>query len=108
MRRRTFRQLRARREAEFHHHVYVVLLDAGAAKNRKVLAENPRRDPKKPCLYVGMTGLLPEERFWNHKHGEKAARVVQRHGVRLLPELFEHLNPMPFEAAVQMEKELAA
>jgi hypothetical protein len=24
-----------------------------------------------------------------------------------LPELFEHLNPMPFEAAAQMEKELA-
>ena len=24
-----------------------------------------------------------------------------------MPELFEHLNPMPFEAAVQMELELA-
>ena len=28
-------------------------------------------------------------------------------GVRLMPELYEHLNPMPFEAAVQMETELA-
>jgi hypothetical protein len=25
----------------------------------------------------------------------------------LLPELFEHLNPMPYEAAAQMEKDLA-
>jgi hypothetical protein len=25
----------------------------------------------------------------------------------LLPELYEYLNPMPFEAAVQMEKDLA-
>jgi hypothetical protein len=24
-----------------------------------------------------------------------------------MPELYEHLNPMPFEAAVQMEAELA-
>ena len=26
---------------------------------------------------------------------------------RLLPELYAHLNPMPYEAAVQMEKDLA-
>jgi hypothetical protein len=25
----------------------------------------------------------------------------------LLPELYEHLNPMPFEAAAQMEMDLA-
>jgi hypothetical protein len=25
-----------------------------------------------------------------------------------MPELFDHVNPMPFEAAVQMEKDLAA
>jgi hypothetical protein len=54
-----------------------------------------------------MTGLTPEERFANHKAGLKAASVVNRYGLRLLPELFEHLNPMPFEAAVQMEKDLA-
>jgi hypothetical protein len=28
-------------------------------------------------------------------------------GVRLLPELYTHLNPMPFAAAAQMEKDLA-
>ncbi len=28
--------------------------------------------------------------------------------VRLLPQLYAHLNPMPFEAAVQMEMDLAA
>ena len=27
-------------------------------------------------------------------------------GLRLLPELYAHLNPMPFEAAVQMERDL--
>lgn len=107
MRRRTFRQLRMKTEPEFHHHVYVVLLDDAAAQDRKVLSANPRRDPNRPCVYVGMSGLQPEERFWNHKNGEKAARVVEKFGVRLLPELFAHLNPMPYEAAAQMEKELA-
>jgi len=90
-----------------HHHVYVVLLDPAAARWRTVRAANPNRDPSKPCVYVGMTGLAPEERFENHKAGIKAARVVTRHGVRLMPELFAHLNPMPFEAAVQMEQDLA-
>jgi hypothetical protein len=107
MRRRTFRQLRAAGEAGHHHSVYVVLLDPAVARLRKVRAENPGRNPDLPCVYVGMTGLTPEERFANHKAGVKAAAVVRRHGVRLLPELYEHLNPMPHEAAVQMEMDLA-
>lgn len=107
MRRRTFRQLRAATEASFHHHVYVVLLDAKAAKDRKILKANPQRDKSKPCVYVGMTGLSPEERFQNHRSGIKAANAVKRFGVRLLPELYECFNPMPFEAAAEMERELA-
>ena len=54
-----------------------------------------------------MTGLPVDHRFENHKNGYKASRYVRRYGVRLLPELFAHLNPMPFEAAVEMEKDLA-
>ncbi|MDP9099666.1 MAG: hypothetical protein M3N48_11845 [Verrucomicrobiota bacterium] len=92
---------------EFHHHVYVILLDSKAAKHSSILRMNPKRDPKKSCVYVGMSGLPPEHRFENHKHGYKAAWVVEKYGVRLLPELFEHLNPMPYEAALQMELELA-
>src|ERR1043166_540848 len=92
---------------EFHHNVYVILLDAKAARHRSVLRTNPKRDPAKPCVYVGMSGLPPEHRFENHKHGYKAAWVVEKYGVRLLPELYEHLNPMPYEAALQMEMELA-
>ena len=106
MKRRTFRQLRSKLQSD-HHNVYVVLLDPAAGKLRKVRAENPGRDPKKPCVYVGMTGLTPEERFANHKAGVNDAPLVKRYGVRLLPELFAHLNPMPFEAAAQMEKDLA-
>ncbi len=111
MRRRTFRRLRPKAEAhgktEYHHHVYVVLLEPAAGLVPKLRRENPGRKAGLPCVYVGMTGLQPEERFWNHKNGEKAATIVRRYGVRLLPELFQHLNPMPFEAAAQMEKDLA-
>ena len=77
-----------------HHSVYVVYL------------RDPRGDGK-AGYYVGMTGLDPRDRFKNHKSGIKAASVVKKYGVRLVPKLYEHLNPMPFEAAVQMESELA-
>jgi hypothetical protein len=107
MKRRTLKQLRAKLHPVLHHNVYVVLLKPAAGKMRKVRSANPNRDPKKPCVYVGMTGLSPEERFANHKRGIKAASVVKRYGIRLLPELYAHLNPMPFEAAVQMEMDVA-
>jgi len=107
MKRRTFPKPRADYHPTHHHHVYVVLLDPAASKLRSMRAENPRRDPTKPCVYVGMTGLDPAERFANHKNGIKAAGVVRRYGIRLLPELYAHLNPMPYEAAVQMEMDLA-
>ena len=95
-------------EAEkFHHSVYVILLDDAVLKHRSVLRLNPKRDPAKPCVYVGMTGLPVEHRFENHRHGYKSASVVRKYGVRLIPELYAHLNPMPFEAAAQMEKDLA-
>jgi hypothetical protein len=107
MKRKTFKQLRAGNESALHHHVYVVLLDSAVARFRKVRAENPKRDPKKPCVYVGMTGLTPEKRFANHKAGIKDAPLVKRFGIRLLPELYAHLNPMPFESAARMEIDLA-
>src|SRR6476661_4070981 len=93
-------------EEKFHHNVYVVRLDEAVRKHRSILRLNPKRDPAKPCVYVGMTGLPVEHRFENHKHGYKSSWTVEKYGVRLLPELFEHLNPMPFEAAAQMEKDL--
>jgi hypothetical protein len=99
--------LRAKSAAANHHNVYVVLLKPAAAKMRKIRASNPNRHPKKPCVYVGMSGLTPQERFANHKAGRKAAAVVKKYGVRLLPELFAHLNPMPYAAALQMEMDLA-
>ena len=101
------KRIRRPREQTFHHNVYVILLDNAVSRHLSVRRLNPNRDPLKPCVYVGMTGIPVEHRFENHKHGYKSAWVVRRYGVRLMPELYEHLNPMPFEAAAQMEIELA-
>jgi hypothetical protein len=94
-------------DPEFHHSVYVVLLSKPALKDLTVVRRNPDRDPRKPAVYVGMTGLPVDHRFENHKNGYKSARLVRKYGLRLLPELYEYLNPMPYEQAVQMEKDLA-
>ncbi|MGH7983349.1 MAG: hypothetical protein ACREFF_09425, partial [Candidatus Udaeobacter sp.] len=95
------------KEQTFHHNVYVILLNNAVAKHPSILRLNPRGQPSKPCVYVGMTGIPVDARFENHKNGYKSAWVVRKYGVRLMPELYEHLNPMPFEAAAQMETELA-
>jgi predicted GIY-YIG superfamily endonuclease len=71
-----------------------------------VFLRNPRGDGK-AGYYVGMTGLTPEQRFANHKAGRKSASVVRKYGIRLVPLLYEHLNPMPYEKAALMEGELA-
>ena len=87
--------------------VYVILLDPAVLRHPSILRLNPNREPTKPSVYVGMTGLLVEDRFENHKKGQKSAWVVRKYGLRLMPELYGFLNPMPFEAAAQMEKDLA-
>jgi hypothetical protein len=77
-----------------HYHVYVVYL----------------RDPKgdgRAGYYVGMTGLTPDERLVNHLSGNRAARIVRRFGVRLVPSLYAHLNPMTYDDALRMEGMLA-
>jgi len=51
----------------------VILLDNAAAQHRFILRLNPNRDPLKPCVYVGMTGIPVEHRFENHKNGYKSA-----------------------------------
>jgi predicted GIY-YIG superfamily endonuclease len=87
--------------------VYVVLLDSAIKKVRAVRALNPGYDSGKQCVYVGMTGLTPQERFKKHKSGYKASRYVKKYGIRLLPELYEELNPLSFEEAVIAEEGLA-
>ena len=39
--------------------------------------------------------------------GKKSAGVVKRFGVRLVPRLYAHLNPMTYQEAVEAEPRLA-
>ena len=90
-----------------HHNVYVVLLSPRVLQEAKFRRCNPQYEATKPCVYVGMTGLDPDDRFDKHKAGIRAARYVTLYGERLLPELYACYNPMPYNAARDMEVELA-
>ena len=89
------------------HNVYVIELDGRVLNHTRFRAANPDRDMTKPCVYVGCTGLTPEKRFAKHKAGIQANRYVQDYGIRLLPKLYAYANPMPYDAARDMEVELA-
>lgn len=95
------------RKKKHHHSVYVIELDPAILNLARFRKSNPNRDMLKPCVYVGMTGLTPEKRFANHKAGIRANTYVQRFGLRLLPQLYAYANPMPYDAARDMEVELA-
>jgi hypothetical protein len=94
---RAARQLRATtKDAKGAHHALYV-----------VLPKDTRRMARWG-LYVGETSLDPDFRFDQHKTGYKASRHVNRFGVRLLPQLFDHFNPLRRWEAVELEPVLAA
>ena len=90
-----------------HYHVYVIELDRRVLDEPRFIKANPGYRAGKPCVYVGMTGIDPDVRFDKHKAGIQANRYVQRFGLRLLPEIYEAYNPMAYDAARDMEVELA-
>ena len=87
-------QATSARQKDATHCVYVVLLHNSA-----------RQDPF--GLYVGQTSRDPDLRFDQHKAGYKASSAVRRFGVRLLPDLVDHLNPMHRSEALDLEAALA-
>jgi len=95
------------RRPRARHNVYVIELDGRVLNHARFRAANPNRDITKPCVYIGCTGLTPEKRFAKHKAGIQANRYVQEYGIRLLPKLYAYANPMPYDAARDMEVELA-
>lgn len=98
---------KAPREKRHHHHVYVVELADQVWNEPRFRKANPDYRLGMPFVYVGMTGLDPDLRFDKHKAGIQANRFVFDYGLRLLPQLYEVYNPMPYEAAREMEVELA-
>jgi hypothetical protein len=98
---------RKKRAPRHHHSVYVVELSKDVLLEPRFRRSNPDYVEGKPCVYVGMTGLSPDVRFDKHKAGIQSNRFVREYGLRLVPELYQVYNPMPYEAAREMEVELA-
>ena len=90
-----------------HYHVYVIELSSDVLREARFVRCNPGYVSGKPCVYVGMTGLNPDLRFDKHMAGIQANRYVLRHGLRLLPDLYEGFNPLPYDEARSKEVEVA-
>ena len=90
-----------------HHSLYAVELDPAVMKNRAFRDRNPG-GAAGGCLYIGVTGLTPEERFERHRAGTQSARFVREHGVRLRLDLVEGFSRLPYRIAACMEPKLAA
>ncbi len=94
------------RPRSHHYSVYVIELDDRVWNEARFRRANPDYQLGKPFVYVGMTGLDVDVRFDKHKAGIQSSRYARDFGLRLLPKLFEMYNPMPYEAARDMEVEL--
>ena len=87
--------------------LYVIRLDKAVLQRRKFREVNPDYRWWKPCVYVGVTALDPQDRFKQHKASRKASRTVTKYGRRLMPRLDKHLNPVPSAEAKDQERGLA-
>jgi hypothetical protein len=94
--RRAARRIRAQSAGSENarHHIYVILLE-----------DETRIHPH--GLYVGQSFYRPEVRFEQHLAGHRASRIVRRCGLRLLPKLYRHLNPLVQHEALEIEGALA-
>lgn len=99
----------------YTHSIYVIELSKTVwTKSKKFRDANPQYRGVQCCLYVGMTGHSPEERFQKHKSGHRnkkgikiSSHFVEKYGLYLRPSLYAGLNPMTRKRAVHMEKTLA-
>ena len=87
--------------------LYVIRLDKAVLNESRFRKENPDYRWWKPCVYVGSTSLDPRERFQQHKAGYKAARYARKYGKRLMPRVYEYLNPVSSVEAQDRERDLA-
>ena len=92
---------------ELRYSVYVVLLDEHVGTLPQMRRRNPKRDPSKPFVYIGLTYLPVDRRFDFHTATPEHEWRLHKLGVRLMPELYEHLKPMTHERAFQVARKLA-
>ena len=97
------------------HKVYVIELNKTVWRDKwKFREANKHYAGQMECLYVGMTRHNPKVRFQKHitgyrnKKGIKiSSSIVEKYGLYLRPSLYEFLNPLSYQDAKRIEKELA-
>ena len=96
--------------------VYVIELSKKVyTKNVRFRAANPQFNGVLECLYVGMTSKTPQERFKQHKTGQRnhkghkiSSTIVERYGLYLRPSLYHHIDPLTTRVeGLEVEKGLA-
>jgi hypothetical protein len=92
---------------ELRYSVYVVLLEEYVGTLPQMRRRNPKRDPSKPYVYVGVTPLRVDNRFDFHGATSEHEWRLHKFGVRLMPELYDSLRPMTCKRALQTAKKLA-
>ena len=97
----------ARRTRAYHHHVYVVELAIDVLREPRFLRANPDYLHRRPCVYVGMTGLSPDERFDKHKAGIKSNKFVRAVRLAAAADAVRGVQPHALRGAQEMEVELA-
>ena len=73
--------------------VYVIKLDPKVLEKPGFRKANPQHDPRKSCVYVGSTGLSPEERFIQHKNGVNENPLARDYGIDLMRSLMARKKP---------------
>jgi len=94
-------------ERELLYSVYVVLLDEYVGTLPQMRRRNPKRDPSKPFVYVGVTPLRVHRRFDFRRATPEHEWRLHKFGVRLMLELYDSLRPMTLNRALQTAKKLA-
>jgi predicted GIY-YIG superfamily endonuclease len=90
-----------------HYSLYAVDLDPAVIERPDFRKRNPG-GAAGGCLYIGVTGLKPEQRFERHLQGTQSARYVKKYGRRLRLDLVEGFSRLPYRVAVSMEPRVAA
>jgi hypothetical protein len=83
--------------------IYVIRLDDAVLHVKRFREANPNHKRDKPCYYVGMTSVSPEERFAKHKAGHKDCSLVRDYGLHLARKKFSALPLLSRSDAQAME-----
>ena len=88
--------------------LYVIRLhDAIWTEDDEFRRRNPNHRSDQPCVYVGQTAHRPACRLEHHLNRYKHSRRVTKYGRCVMPEVYEHENPVPADEAEKREEALA-